>query len=99
LTASGAFNTLARVRLTAIEFTQEIIDLLQRFDGSQFGSNFTTDRVALEIPGNVLSNISARMVLVAIEKLDQQLGVALERVRHGTKPRLNLHFFTPKCCL
>ena len=38
------------------------------------------DRVALEVPGDVLADVAAAAVLV-LEELDEQLGVAAERLR------------------
>ena len=51
--------------------------------GRQGGTQFATDRVALEVPGDVLADVAARPVLL-VEELDEQLGVALER---AARPR------------
>jgi hypothetical protein len=63
------------------------------------GANTTSHRIALEVPGNVFTDVPARVILIPIKKLDQQLGVTPEGLRYRTESRLDAEFFAPECRL
>jgi hypothetical protein len=74
--------------LSSVEARKNLVHLIQTLDLSQRGTDFTTDRIALEIPSDVLSDVSASMIF-AFKKLDQQVSMTSKRVGNLTETGLN----------
>jgi hypothetical protein len=68
--AARAFGFFARIGLLAIQAGQDFVHLFQRFDSGKVGAELTTDRIPLEIPSDMLTDVSASVVFV-LKELDQ----------------------------
>ena len=75
--AALALGVDARVRLVVVEAGEQLVDLVEARRARERRPQLAADRVALEVPGDVLADVAAGPVLV-VEELDEQLGVALE---------------------
>jgi hypothetical protein len=73
-----ALSVLTGVRLIPVELPEQVIHHRKRLHRGKAGPQFAADRVSLEIPGNMLADVAARTILVAVEKLDEQLGMPPE---------------------
>src|SRR5690606_845776 len=68
----------AGVRLVGVEAAEQLIDLGEARGLGERRAQLAADRVALEVPGYVLADVAARPRLVAVEEVDEQLGVTAE---------------------
>src|SRR5690606_339295 len=87
-TTALALGAGARIRGVA-ERSEKVVDLLQGRRTCESRPQLTADRVALEVPGDVLADVLAAAILV-LEEVDQELSVPAERLRHELQRRVDL---------
>ena len=63
---------------------EELVDLGEARHGREAGAGVSADRVALEVPGDVLADVAAAAVLV-FEELDEELRVTAEGLRRRSR--------------
>src|SRR5665647_3155250 len=67
----------ARVGHLRVECAEQVVELRERADHGEAGPQVAADRVALEIPGDMLADVPAGAFL-AVEELHQQFGMPAE---------------------
>jgi hypothetical protein len=81
--ATGSFSIGSWIGNGAVHSGQQIAELGQCFDRSEFAAESPTDRVALEIPGYVFANVSHGFAFVPTKGIDQQFRMPVEHIGHG----------------
>jgi hypothetical protein len=73
-----------RVGTVGIELTEQIVHLGDTRDQRHAGAPLTAHRIALEVPRDMLADVSTR-VLFALQKFREEFGVTPQRVPHVTQ--------------